>query len=290
MKNCPICLHGEILPYSAQSWNIWGQEYQLMSCKVCESISTNPMPDDEVLARLYAECFDYRWYQDHYSAKLRDCRDRVSEYKAFLGKRVLDFGGGVGYLSRALSEEAYESITYDPFCRQDDKKAGIWDTVIALHVLEHANDVDRTLSEMKDMLAPGGSLILAVPNAGGVGYRELGMRWVWAQPPLLHTLHFTSIGLKSLLKRHGFIIEEVRYAERWDANRYCDLEQVEQFRKLDALWGSQPYMRYGLYRKACAAYVSAKRYKGLQKALSEISQNSEDFSELQIIARLAALQ
>lgn len=287
MTICPICSNGEIFPYTNQSWSIWGEEYKLLSCKTCESISTYPMPDNEVLARLYSECFDYRWYQDHYPAKMRDCRYRVNEYKAFLGQRVLDFGGGVGYLSKALREASYESVTYDPFCRQGDKKDGLWDTVIALHVLEHANDADRTLCEMKELLVSGGRLILAVPNAGGVGYRELGMHWVWAQPPLLHTLHFTTTGLSSLLERHGFVIEEVRYADRWDANSYCDLDQVEKFKNLDALWGRRPYNRIGLYRKACAAYVSARRYKGLQKALSDRSQNSKDLSELQIIARLA---
>jgi len=284
---CIVCQNTLSTAYSNQVWHIWDVQYSLVRCNNCASIFTNPLPSDEVLAKVYAESFDYRWYQDHYTAKYRDCQSRIVEYRQLIGKRVLDFGGGVGYMSAALRSAGYESITYDPFCRESDKVESGWDAVIALHVLEHANNPDRTIMQMKSLLAADGRLILAVPNAGGEGYRKLGMHWVWAQPPLLHIVHFTVVGLRSLLERNGFIVEEVHYAERWDANRYCDLEQVEQFKKLDSLWGRQPYNRYGLYRKACAAYVSAKRYKGLQKALFARSQHSEDFSELQIVARLA---
>lgn len=285
---CPVCLVGETLPYSEQQWSVWGDGYRLHSCEACHSISTFPLPSNDVLSRLYAESFDYRWYQDHYWAKLRDCRERIREYQSFLGRKVLDFGGGVGYMSAALREAGYESVTYDPFCREDDKVEGNWDTVIALHVLEHANDPDHTIAQMKSMLSSSGKLIVAVPNAGGIGYRELGMSWVWAQPPVLHILHFTSEGLITILERNGFKVEDVRYSERWDANLYCDFEQVGRFRKLDALWGRQPYTRFKLYRKFCALLVSAIRYNGLQKVLRGKQQSCVDFSELQIVARMVS--
>lgn len=286
MTICPVCLHVETRPYSAQTWNFWGVEYRLLSCDACNSISTYPLPDNDVLAKLYAECFDYRWYQDHYGAKLRDCRERVREYRPILGQRVLDFGGGVGYLSAVLREEGYESITYDPFCRQDDKKEGLWNTVIALHVLEHANDPDSTLGEMKSLLAKGGNLILAVPNAAGRGYRELGMKWVWAQPPLMHTLHFTAAGLSALLERNGFTIESLTFAERWDANLCTDLDRVAFQSLIDSAWGRLPYNRYRLYRKGCAVASSLFRSIGLQIARQGYDPANTDYSELQVIARV----
>jgi len=246
------------------------------------------MPDDTVLARVYSECFDYRWYQDHYGAKLRDCRDRIDEYRPVLGRRVLDFGGGVGYLSAVLRDEGYESVTYDPFCRKDDQTVGLWDTVIALHVIEHANDPDRTLGEMKRLLAPGGNLILAVPNAAGRGYRERGMDWVWAQPPLIHTLHFTAAGLSALLERHGFAVESVTFAERWDANLCTDLERVTFHSMLDQAWSRQPWHGYPLYRKGCAMISSLLRSQGLRRARHGYNQVNTDYSELQIFARLVS--
>jgi SAM-dependent methyltransferase len=244
------------------------------------------MPDDAVLTRVYDECFSYQWYQDHYGAKSRDCRERIGEYRPFLGKKVLDFGGGLGYLSAALRNEGYQSITYDPFCRKDDEKVGSWDTVIALHVLEHANDPDRTVKEIKGLISDGGRLILAVPNAGGKGYRERGMAWVWAQPPLIHTIHFTAIGLTSLLERHGFVIESVSFAERWDANLCTDLERVKLHSWLDAAWSRQPWHGYSLYRKGCAFLSSRFRIMGLRKARKGFDPANGEYSELQVVARL----
>ncbi len=287
MAECIVCRNGSLKPYSDQIWSIWGVNYKLVACSTCCSISTDPMPSDDVLVKVYDECFDYRWYQDHYSAKLRDCRERIREYRPHLGNTVLDFGGGVGYLSEALKAHGYVSRTYDPFCRRDDQKEGKWDTVIALHVLEHANDPDRTVMEMRELLQPDGGLIIAVPNAGGRGYSDLGTQWVWAQPPLLHTLHFTAAGLTSLLKRHGFTVDDVRYAERWDANLYTDLDKVSFFRMLDQAWGRPHYNRYAIYRKGCAAVSSFLRFRGLRKAMQSYDPSNADYSELQVVARLA---
>lgn len=285
MKTCIVCQHSELNLYSDQHWEVWGDDYRLVRCASCSSVFTDPLPSGDVLARVYAECFDYRWYQDHYSAKYRDCRKRIDEYRSLLGKRVLDFGGGVGYLSAALREKGYDSQTYDPFCKQGDQVDSGWETVIALHVLEHANDPDNLILEMKKLMASGGRLILAVPNAAGRGYRDLGMQWVWAQPPLVHIIHFTSVGLQRLLERHGFIVESVSYAERWDANCYTDLDEVHRFRLLDSLWGRQPYNRFGWYRKACAFVSSSLRFRGLNKVMKSPPADMRECSELQMVAR-----
>lgn len=288
MKSCPACKSEYTTAYKQHQWSFWGIEYSLLICENCKTIFTDPLPSNDVLKRIYAECFDYRWYQDHYTAKYRDCAARVEEYRLWLGQRVLDFGGGVGYLSEALRAKGYESQTYDPYCTIGDKMESGWDTIIALHVLEHSNDPDCTIAQIKSLLNSDGTLILAVPNAAGKGYRKLDTQWVWMQPPLVHVLHFTKKGLCTLLERNGFVINEVRFAERWDANLYCDLERAEQFQLLGSLWGRQPFSRLGLYRKLCASYESNLRNNGLQKAINKTSTDSEDFSELQIIAKLVA--
>lgn len=147
-----------------------------------------PRPPDAALRTIYGTSFDYQWYRDHFDAKLQDCRGRVKEYQSLLGQRVLDFGGGVGYLSQALKVGL--SATYDPYLSEVVPARTAWDSVVALHVLEHSNDLDRTVSAMREWLEPCGRLIVAVPNFSGLGYREQGMHWVWAQPPLVHLLHF----------------------------------------------------------------------------------------------------
>jgi len=288
MNPCPACKSKIIRTYKPYQWTFWGVDYGLLICENCKTIFSDPLPDDDVLKKVYAKCFDYRWYQDHYAAKYRDCLARIEEYRPWLGHRVLDFGGGVGYLSDALRANGYESQTYDPFCTIGDRVESGWDAIIALHVLEHSNAPGSTIAQIKSLLSSDGVLILAVPNAGGKGYRELDTKWVWAQPPLVHVLHFTKHGLCALLERNGFVIQEVRFVDRWDANLYCDLEKARQFKFIGGLWGRQPFNRLGFYRKLCALSESSLRTRGLLKAINKTFTNSDDFSELQVIAKLIA--
>lgn len=285
-RPCPVCLDWVVTEYTRQGWLIDGQRYKLVKCRSCGSICTTPRPTAKALEQLYRTSFDYCWYQDHYDAKLRDCRMRVKEYGPLLGRRVLDFGGGMGYFSQAVAEAGLEGVTYDPYTNAAPPGEGQWDCVVSLHALEHSNDPDRTISLIKRFLAPGGRVIIAVPNAAGLGYKELGMRWVWAQPPLIHIFHFTARGLAALLSRHGFTEIQVSYHERWDANLYCDLEHAAQFRKWDMAWGLQPFNRLQPYRRLIARINHHRRFRGLKSAQSSARPNAADYSELQITARL----
>lgn len=285
-SHCPVCRAVSPSSYDNQEWMVSGQRYRLLKCLACGSAFTSPLPSETVLENLYRTSFDYRWYQDHYDAKLQDCRMRIQEYGSLLGKRVLDFGGGVGYFSKAASEVGLESITYDPYVDSDIPGKNNWDSVIMLHVLEHSNDLDRTISQIKNFLVPGGRLIVVVPNFASLGYQMLGMRWVWAQPPLVHVFHFTASGLEALLARHGFIDFETSFHERWDANLYCDLKHVERFRSRDALWGLRPFNRFPFYRRWVARRNAKLRFAGLDVALHEYDARRDIYSELKITAVL----
>ena len=283
-NSCLVCREGTVGSYGEWHWEFWGNTYRLVKCLSCESVFTDPMPDDVTLKKLYDANFDYRWYQDHYDAKLRDCRIRVHEYRDIMGRKVLDFGGGIGYFSEAAREIGLDSVTYDPFYNKEAKIGGQWDAVVALHVLEHSNNPDRTIDQMRRLLKPGGKLILAVPNLLSLGYKKLGMHWVWAQPPLLHIFHFTAKGLEILLKRHNFKDLDISYHERWDANLYSDVEHVKLFRIMDAAWATRPFNAISAYRKIIARINTIRRFKGLEKAMRNYNPKNENYAELQITA------
>ena len=283
-STCPLCHAEDLKPYGEMQWTVWNVDYRLVQCSGCKSAFTDPMPDDATLKRLYETAFDYRWYQDHYGAKLLDCQQRIEEYRTLMGKRVLDFGGGLGYFSQVARKEGYESISYDPYTTHGVSPGNDWDTVVSLHALEHSNDLDRTINLIKSHLQPGGKLILAVPNFESEGYRTLGMNWVWAQPPLLHVFHFTAEGLKSLLARHGFADITVSYHERWDANRYTDLQDKEKFAKLDAEWGAPDVNPSPVKRALVAWRNSLLRVEALEQSLEPHDPNNENHAELQVAA------
>lgn len=285
--NCAVC--GEAGLQSClpeQTWSWLGRTYRLVRCAACGTARSDPLPDDATLADYYRRYFDYRWYADHYAAKLRDARLRAAEYAPRLpGRRVLDFGGGLGYLSAALRELGFDSLTYDPYANTDDPGTG-WDAVIGLHMLEHGNDPGAVLERMKARLRPGGLLLLAVPNFDAAGYRRFGMAWVWAQPPIVHVFHFTESGLRRLLEKHGFDDVRASYHDRWDANRVADIERRRISAYCDQAWGLRPLNRFGPYRRAMARLNAARRFAALEKALRQDNGPVGERAELEITARL----
>ena len=80
--------------------------------------------------------------------------------------------------------------------------AGEFDVVTALHVLEHVPDPVAAVHRMLGWLAPGGLLIVEVPNAGGLGARLFGRAWSGLELPR-HLSHFTPATLERVVSGAG---------------------------------------------------------------------------------------
>ena len=93
-------------------------------------------------------------------------------------------------------------------------RCGIFETTIlaapvqavcAFHVLEHVPDPREFLRAARDMLAPGGSLALEVPNITSAAARRYGASWV-DLAPRYHHWHFSPESLTRLVTESGFQI------------------------------------------------------------------------------------
>lgn len=286
LVKCPVCRKGELAKYGEWSEEVFEVTYQLGECNSCGTVMTNPLPEETTLQRFYKQCYDFSWFNDHRWAKILDARQRVREYGPFLGKNILDYGGGFGYFSNAAREKGYHCITYDPYVNEHKLEEGTWDTVVSLHVLEHVRDPRATLNDMIKLLKPDGNLIIAVPNFNSQGYQELGMKWVWAQPPLAHIYHFTPKSIATILEQSGLIIHKIDTCERWDANSYVDIKCREKYHRLDMDWFTNRKAKYRLYQKYIALRNSILRFKGLKQADSHCITNSGQLSELFVIAKM----
>ena len=76
------------------------------------------------------------------------------------------------------------------------------DAVVLWHVAEHLDDPLAALGRVTGWLAPGGLVLLGVPNAASLQARIGGPAWMhWDAPR--HRQHFTAAGLSALLGRAG---------------------------------------------------------------------------------------
>jgi SAM-dependent methyltransferase len=91
--------------------------------------------------------------------------------------RVLDLGCGVGHSYHLLSPRETVGVDVSPeiLAGQDRETVvadmrdlpfadGSFESVLAAHSIEHVSDADRVLSEVRRVLAPGGTAVFVTPN------------------------------------------------------------------------------------------------------------------------------
>ena len=78
------------------------------------------------------------------------------------------------------------------------------------HSLEHLREPGAALAHAARLLAPGGVLVVAVPNAGSVQARLFGDRWFALDIPR-HLVHLPAPALLERLRELGLSTERVSY-------------------------------------------------------------------------------
>lgn len=93
------------------------------------------------------------------------------------GAKVLEVGGGDGYLAKKLAEMGFDVVSIDPEPREpacfpvakgDSMRLefpdGQFDLIFSSNVLEHIEDLATALQEMKRVLKAGGAMVHTVPT------------------------------------------------------------------------------------------------------------------------------
>jgi SAM-dependent methyltransferase len=134
--------------------------------------------------------------------------------------RLLDAGAGNGRFVAAATAAGYTATGIEPSRRGIERSRGLavtiaaetieaaqlpdgsLDAVTLWHVLEHTDDPGAALRRIAGWLAPGGGLLVGVPNLASVQARVGADRWFHLDVPR-HRTHFTPAGLDRLLRRSG---------------------------------------------------------------------------------------
>ena len=159
----------------------------------------------------YQELARFDWYYRESKAEFETAR-RLTQ-----GRSICEVGCGRGAFQKVSMADAYVGIELNSQA-VDEAKAlgrnavnrtvaehlqaghqGIYDVVCAFQVLEHAVDPDALVSEMCELLHPGGTLIVSVPDdhsfVGHTPYDLLNM-------PPHHQTRWTTEALTRLQARH----------------------------------------------------------------------------------------
>jgi predicted SAM-dependent methyltransferase len=112
---------------------------------------------------------------------------------------------------------------------------GAWDAISMWHVLEHVHALDAYLDQFSKLLAPGGKLLIAVPNYTSWDAEKYGAGWAAYDVPR-HLYHFSPASMQRLLEQHGFKLVRMKRMP-FDSFYVCMLsERYKGGSMLKAVW------------------------------------------------------
>jgi SAM-dependent methyltransferase len=225
---CLLCGGVRLTPLLEAPDTGTGLRFLIVRCNLCGLVFTNPRPDVDSIEQFYPA--NYRCHQVKDSSGKRDPFPRL--LPAHGQARLLDFGCGAGdFLARMnalgwnvtgldASEIAVERVrqrfglpAHVGTLPCSEFGAASFDAITMRQSLEHTHEPLEVLEAAQRVLAPGGRLLVSVPNYDCFASTWFGVDWYGLDVPR-HLTHFTPRTLRRMLKRAGFARISIRQHTR----------------------------------------------------------------------------
>lgn len=198
-----------------------------------DMLITHPQPNLENLGKYY-ESEDYISHTDNKRSlfekayhfvkgiALKNKLNLINSQQTQKG-RILDIGAGTGDFLAVAKNDGWHTVGIEP----SDRAKGIainkgisfventvdlenhsFDVITMWHVLEHVPDLDFQIKELKRLLKPTGTLIVAVPNFKSFDAKHYGTFWAAFDVPI-HFWHFSKKAIQMLFQKENMKLEKV---------------------------------------------------------------------------------
>jgi 2-polyprenyl-3-methyl-5-hydroxy-6-metoxy-1,4-benzoquinol methylase len=243
LEACPLCGGADFRLWEASASGYSVQNLRVR-CAACGLVFSNPQASsrrlDEFYTKVYFKLDEFKGgYFSQESGRVQ--RQKAAEELKLLESlgakgRILDVGCAAGYFLEAARERGWkaEGSELSPSAagaaRAKKFKVHVgaaealrlrprYDVVHAAHTLEHVKDPLAFLLKLKSFLAPGGRLMIEVPNV----YQLWSVIWRWQAflkgrfPPLKHakehTFDFSMATLLAFIAKAGLRAEHAECYE-----------------------------------------------------------------------------
>ena len=206
---------------NVKDYSVSQETFELLYKEDLDMLITNPQPSLEKLPSYY-ESVNYishtdgnkslfeKMYQFVKSIALKN-KLKLINSQSEKGK-ILDIGAGVGDFLAVAKNDGWETFGTEP---SDKAKAiaikkGVsfvdnlsqlennsFDIITMWHVLEHVPDLENQISELKRLLKPNGTILIAVPNFNSFDANYYGKFWAAFDIPI-HLWHFSKTAIQKL--------------------------------------------------------------------------------------------
>lgn len=218
---------------TVKDYSVSQETFDLYYDETLDMLITHPQPGLENLGKYY-ESEDYISHTDnkrslfeklyHFikSIALKNKLNLINSLQPNKGK-ILDIGAGTGEFLSVAKNDGWQTIGVEPSERAKSiaKSKGVsfveetselenhsFDVISMWHVLEHVPDLDKQIKELKRLLKPTGTLIIAVPNFKSFDAEHYGKFWAAFDVPI-HFWHFSKTAIKLLFEKEEMKLEKV---------------------------------------------------------------------------------
>lgn len=218
---------------TVQDHSVSKETFDLYHDTNLDMLVTSPQPSLENLGRYY-ESEDYISHTDNKRSlfekayhfvkgiALKNKLELINREQITKGS-ILDIGAGTGdFLSVAIND-GWNTTGIEPSERAKaiaigkgisfvsnttDLADSSFDVITMWHVLEHVPDLDFQIKELKRLLKPTGTLIVAVPNFKSFDAKYYGAFWAAYDVPI-HFWHFSKNAIKLLFEKEQMVLKTV---------------------------------------------------------------------------------
>jgi 2-polyprenyl-3-methyl-5-hydroxy-6-metoxy-1,4-benzoquinol methylase len=207
--------------------------FELYHDETLDMLITSPQPSLENLGRYY-ESEDYISHTDnkrslfekayHFvkNIALKNKLNLINSEQSRKG-RILDIGAGTGDFLLTAKNDGWETVGVEPSERAkniaiqkgisfvneiDALENNSFDMITMWHVLEHVPNLELQIQELKRLLKPTGTLIVAVPNFKSYDAKYYNEFWAAYDVPI-HFWHFSKKAIQSLFEKVDIKLEKV---------------------------------------------------------------------------------
>ena len=219
---------------TVKDFSVSGESFSLLLNEEYQILKTHPQPTLDKLGSYY-EFEDYISHTDgkrtlfekmYHFIKRKAIRDKVSLINSYqpLKGRILDIGAGTGDFLLECKNQNWDILGIEP----NDKAKGIavgkgikfgdtieklesnsFDVITMWHVLEHVPDVEHQVAELKRLLKPSGTIIIAVPNFKSYDANHYKEFWAAYDVPR-HLWHFSKTAIEKLFDKQNMNLEDIK--------------------------------------------------------------------------------
>ena len=214
-------------------YSVSKESFDLYYDQDLDMLITSPQPSPENLGKYY-ESTDYISHTDskrslfekayHFvkGIALKNKLNLVNNCSAIKGN-LLDIGAGTGDFLLTAKQNGWYTIGVEP----SEKAKGIainkgikfsdstqeleshsFDVITMWHVLEHVPNLEIQIRELKRLVKPNGTIIIAVPNYKSYDANYYGKFWAAFDVPI-HFWHFSKTAIQLIFEKENIKLEKV---------------------------------------------------------------------------------